>query len=159
MESYYVFRHLANITYKLFFIPKKEKQSAQVAATGKIDEMSKNSAIPASQEEMDLFKAIVKTMKMNIVDRDHKKLLSVIVTTNPKKELSPGVLKLLNFVRETYNREGVECIDFMTLFGLKYKETGLLPCWELDAHWNENGHQWVAEELYSKYIRNQIPHN
>lgn len=96
-----------------------------------------------------LFEKLVYEMKHRIVERDGRRLVVVLVNGDARKEPHRGYLRMMSWVAETYAREGIEVIDLGPAFRERARREQRYPAWEIDLHWNETGHRWVAEALYA----------
>jgi 23S rRNA C2498 (ribose-2'-O)-methylase RlmM len=89
-------------------------------------------------------------MKQRIVDQDGRRLLAVMVNGDARKQPNRVYQRMMAWVMETWTRAGVEVLDLDPPFRERARREQRYPAWEIDLHWNETGHAWVAEALYAR---------
>lgn len=151
-NSYFLIKFIVKIVYQKYFITDEQKIAAQLAGTAKIDNTSKQITL---DKEQNLFKALAKKIKSDMVERDKSNVLNVIVSSDVTTAPSKDFLTLLSFVEDTFGDLGIQSINFDKLFRKKFLNTKTIPCFATDSHWNETGHRWVAEELFP-IIKNSL---
>jgi hypothetical protein len=102
------------------------------------------------EDQQLLFETLVAEMKRRIVDRDGRRLLSVIVSGNVHKEAGRRYRRMTSWVSDVFAGQGVETVNLDTLLRERARLEHRAPSWDADAHWNETGHAWVAEILYAR---------
>jgi hypothetical protein len=86
-------------------------------------------------------------MKRLVIDQDKKMLLSTIVSNDVRKYDEDEKL-YLDWVEKIYYEENIELINFQNEFTEKYQQTGELPHFNKDLHFNATGYKWVAERIF-----------
>ena len=152
LETYHIVRYIYKKIYYNFLVPQEDLNIA--------DLLTPNDQTPeltigdwASDDDFDYFYLILDKMKEDIVKRDNAKLISVIVSGGLNEEMHQTYFEFLKKVEETFIDKEIKTINFDRIFREQYKETGILPHWEKDAHWNELGHQMVAKILYDELLK------
>jgi hypothetical protein len=95
-----------------------------------------------------LFERLVHEIARRVVHRDGRRLLALIVSGDARREPGRGYRRMLEWAAETFVREDVETLDLDLAFRERARRERRYPAWEIDLHWNETGHVWVAETIY-----------
>lgn len=66
---------------------------------------------------------------------------------------SIDIYKPNNLLKQYCAQRGILCIDLLDIFRETYKETGQRLYFQIDPHFNAEGHKVAAEKLYKKLIR------
>jgi hypothetical protein len=147
IDSYYSTRDIYSKFLKL-----KRKRENKI-----FEEEYKGHNITNNKFIFDYYKKINDLLHYVIVKKDNKKLLFITINRhlyedplNPSKNPNSDVnLKLIS---KSIEKKGYPHIDLDPIMRLKFKNSGLLPHWDLDSHWNELGHEIVGLEI-SNYIK------
>ena len=143
-NTYWLIKSAANRLRASFLVSDQEKQAARLAGRGQ------GARAYYSQRQMRLFKALVAGMHERIQVRDQHPLLGVIVSGNVFISPDAAYRELLGITRQSFARNQIPCLDLDAIFRQRFAQTGQASCHPSDAHWNEQGHRWVAELLYPR---------
>lgn len=162
LESYHLFKFLAESAYKRFFAPKEAIEAARLAALGEIPKNPFNEVespdakidrVIGKKSQRELFRAILKETRKEVVEKDHTQWLNTIVSADVREKV-PEFEWYMQWVENEFNSIGIESINFHSKFRERYLQTGELPHFLMDTHWNETGQERVAESLLN-YIQKQ----
>jgi len=145
-----VARRLLRESYRL--ATAEARGGARAAALGELPPALEGAPLRGPRgvrpEQQVLFERLVHELARRVVHRDGRRLLALIVSGDARREPGRGYRRMLEWTAETFVREGVETVDLDLAFRERARREGRYPAWEIDLHWNETGHAWVAETIY-----------
>ena len=103
-------------------------------------------SVPQDPKYTELFKALVAELKKE-VDTDGSKLVSLITPGHVDLD-DYHYRELFDWAKSVYQSNGINIIDTREYQRKKYLETGKLPHWFTDYHWNELGQRQAAEQTW-----------
>lgn len=97
-----------------------------------------------------MFEKLAERFASDVIRRDGRELLNVVVTGNVKEQMPAKYARLLAWVTETFAVHGVETVDLETDFRERMRHDPRVPVFATDPHWNAVGHAWAAEALWAR---------
>lgn len=160
-ETYHIYKKIIRDIYKFTMESEKKLIKVNHEKNLKQKDISRtfgdndNNVFPLIESEIDHFKNVIKQIKKDVVIRDNKKLLNVIVSAHVKKKPSQKYLEFLKMIDNIFYNLEIPNINTDQIFRSEYKYKNILPHWEHDVHWNKEGNNRVAELIFEK-IENWI---
>jgi hypothetical protein len=125
-----------------------DNRSRMAARMAAVYDLPDDAGPAVREDEQRLFEMLVARLRQEVVDRDHHRLVAVVVSGQVNEPPGEAYLDLVGWAREAFAKEGVPLVDLDARFRDRARAEGRLPSAHGDPHWNETGHAWVAEALF-----------
>lgn len=148
-EAYHVVRYMMGGLHQFMEAPEKFFQPPKkLVAEASPEEYPKNPGV------RQIFERLVLELKGTIQAEEGKKMLALMVSADVRQPYSM-IAPMYDYVENVYRANAIPVINSHRMFIEKSKQTGELPHFDYDLHWNSNGHEWAAEQVWD-YIETNV---
>jgi hypothetical protein len=140
-------RRLARRAYDVYTTDARSRMAARMAA---LYDVPAGPGAAVREDEQRMFELLVTKLREEVVTRDGRRLVAVIVSGDVDAPRGDSFLGLVGWANAAFAKEGIPVLDLDTRFRERFRAQGVRPAREGDPHWNETGHGWVAEALYAE---------
>jgi hypothetical protein len=143
-------RALRRIVRRLYDLATTDDRSRMAARMAALYHVPAEPGDAVREDEQRMFELLVTRLREEVVTRDGRRLVAVIVSGEVDAPRGDSFLGLVGWAEAAFAKEGVPVVDLDTRFRERARVEGIRPAWEGDPHWNETGHAWVAEALHAE---------